>query len=297
MNEYGEAFDPYHKWLGIAPSHQPPHYYLLLGIEPFEEDAEVIAAAADRQMAHVRTFQAGPHAAWCQRILNELAAARICLLDPERKRQYDAMLRDRLATEVQGAETPPGRTAAAAPPAEPSTAAVLPAWIRLVPAALRYLRLECQWRWLQYSRLPPLYWQIGWMRYQASWHSGGMASVGPLPPDTLPEPGRLCGRHRHSLWRTLGRLWRVGREHRRRMVALQNLGRGAVAAEGPACACPTLVGSLRSTLTRSSELRSELDRLDQVPPGHLLSPRRLAWLMMVGLGGLAMLFWSWIRPW
>lgn len=297
MNEHGETFDPYHKWLGIAPSQQPPHHYRLLGIEPFEEDAEVIAAAADRQMAHVRTFQAGPHAAWCQRILNELAAARVCLLDPERKRQYDAMLRDRLATELQGTETPPGGTAAAAPPAELGTAAILPTWIRLVPAALRYLRLECQWRWLQYSRLPPLYWQIGWMRYQAGRHSSGMASVAPLPLETLPEPGRLRGRHGRSLWRTLGRLWRVGREHRRRMVALQNLGREAFAAEGPACACPTLVGSSRSTFTRSSELRSELDRLDQVPPGHLLSPRRLAWLMMVGVGGLAMLFWSWIRPW
>jgi len=35
-----ESFDPYHKWLGIAPKDQPPHYYRLLGIDPFEGDRE-----------------------------------------------------------------------------------------------------------------------------------------------------------------------------------------------------------------------------------------------------------------
>lgn len=31
-----ENFDPYHKWLGIPPEEQPPHYYRLLGIKLFE---------------------------------------------------------------------------------------------------------------------------------------------------------------------------------------------------------------------------------------------------------------------
>jgi len=86
------GFDPYRKWLGIPPEEQPPNYYRLLGIPPFESDPDVIINAADRQMGHVRRFQAGRYAAICQRVLNELAAARVCLLDPVRKRAYDQKL-------------------------------------------------------------------------------------------------------------------------------------------------------------------------------------------------------------
>jgi len=86
------GFDPYRKWLGIPPEEQPPNYYRLLGIPPFESDPDVIVNAADRQMGHVRRFQAGRYAEICQKVLNELAAARICLLDPVRKRAYDQKL-------------------------------------------------------------------------------------------------------------------------------------------------------------------------------------------------------------
>lgn len=86
------GFDPYRKWLGIPREEQPPNYYRLLGIAPFESDPDVIVNAADRQMGHVRRFQAGRYAETCQRILNELAAARVCLLDPVRKRAYDQKL-------------------------------------------------------------------------------------------------------------------------------------------------------------------------------------------------------------
>lgn len=58
-----QAFDPYHKWPGIAPKDQPPNHYRLLGIELFEDDCD------------------------------ELAAARVCLLKPEGKAEYDARLR------------------------------------------------------------------------------------------------------------------------------------------------------------------------------------------------------------
>jgi hypothetical protein len=50
------AFDPYHRWLGIPPADQPPNHYRLLAINLFEDDAEVIEHAADRQMAHLRSF-------------------------------------------------------------------------------------------------------------------------------------------------------------------------------------------------------------------------------------------------
>ena len=92
-----EAFDAYYKWLGIDPEDQPPNHYRLLGIKLFQSDAEVIANAADKQMAHIRSFQTGQHSALSQDILNEIAAARICLLNAAKKAQYDDKLRARSA--------------------------------------------------------------------------------------------------------------------------------------------------------------------------------------------------------
>lgn len=85
-------FDPYHRWLGIPPKDQPPNYYRLLGVELFEADREVIRDAAERQMAHVRTYQLGSQSALSQKILNELGAAKACLLDLPKKTAYDASL-------------------------------------------------------------------------------------------------------------------------------------------------------------------------------------------------------------
>ena len=103
-----ESFDPYLRWLGIPPEEQPAHHYRLLEIATFEARAEIIAAAADRQMAHVRKMQTSPHGRKTQQILNELSTARICLLDTQRKTQYDAELRAKLAPPAP--PTPPVTT-------------------------------------------------------------------------------------------------------------------------------------------------------------------------------------------
>lgn len=87
-----DHFDPYHKWLGIPRWEQPPNHYRLLGLTAYESDRDAIESAADQRMAHVRTFQSGEHSAESQRLLNELALARLCLLDAERKRAYDTEL-------------------------------------------------------------------------------------------------------------------------------------------------------------------------------------------------------------
>jgi hypothetical protein len=92
-----ESFDPYHKWLGISPKDQPPNHYRLLGIELFESDPDVIEAAADQRMAHVRTYQTGQNSALSQKILNELSAAKLFLLDPKKKSSYDERLSRELA--------------------------------------------------------------------------------------------------------------------------------------------------------------------------------------------------------
>lgn len=113
-----ESFDPYHRWLGIPPKDQPPDHYRLLGVERFESHPEVISDAADRQMAHLRNHQLGEHAAASQKVLNEVAAARVCLLDPQKKAEYDARLRR--ITPVRARVGPP----AAPLPVPPSPAAV-----------------------------------------------------------------------------------------------------------------------------------------------------------------------------
>lgn len=114
-----DSFNGYYVWLGIPPSEQPPNHYRLLGITPLETDLDVIDHAADRQMAHVRTFQSGRNAALSQQILNELAAARVCLLNPERKREYDEQLRAKIAKPVSA--VPVGK---AVPVAQPVAASV-----------------------------------------------------------------------------------------------------------------------------------------------------------------------------
>ncbi len=88
-----EPFDAYHKWLGIPPKDQPPHHYRLLGIELFEPDADVIDAAANRVSAYLEGCNQGAHSAHLQKLLEEVAAARRCLLDAARKALYDDELR------------------------------------------------------------------------------------------------------------------------------------------------------------------------------------------------------------
>ncbi|HVA50240.1 MAG TPA: family 16 glycoside hydrolase [Pirellulales bacterium] len=90
------TFDAYHKWLGIPPAEQPANHYRLLGIATFEDDPDVIETAADQRMALLRTFQTGQHSALSQKLLNELSAAKLCLLKAEKKAAYDAELRRRI---------------------------------------------------------------------------------------------------------------------------------------------------------------------------------------------------------
>jgi hypothetical protein len=91
-----ESFDPYHVWLGIPPEEQPPHHYRLLGIRLFEDNPSVIGNAADQRMTHLRTVQTGKHSDDSQRLLNEVAMARVCLLNDEQKRAYDAAIREHI---------------------------------------------------------------------------------------------------------------------------------------------------------------------------------------------------------
>lgn len=97
------TFDPYFKWLGIPRTEQPPNHYRLLGVNLFEGDREVIESGAEQRTNYLRTFQNGPSNEPSQKLLKEIAAARLCLLNSDRKFEYDDRLRLRLA--IRG---PPG---------------------------------------------------------------------------------------------------------------------------------------------------------------------------------------------
>jgi serine/threonine protein kinase len=89
-------FDPYHRWLGIPPREQPPNHYRLLGVQIFEQDADVIETAADQRTTNLRLHEDGKHGALAQRLLKEVSEAEVCLLLPERKAKYDEKLRRQL---------------------------------------------------------------------------------------------------------------------------------------------------------------------------------------------------------
>jgi formylglycine-generating enzyme required for sulfatase activity len=112
-----EPFDPYYQWLGIPTDQQPPDHYRLLGIQRFESDANIIRAAAEQRFVYLRTFQLSPQVDLSERLLNEIAAAKVCLLDPKAKTIYDATL-------------PPGRAARSKPtPPIPASAPPAPDWL------------------------------------------------------------------------------------------------------------------------------------------------------------------------
>ena len=118
-----ETFDAYHKWLGIAPKDQPPNHYRLWALICFESDPDVIAAAADQRMTHVRSFQTGKYSGLSQKLLNEIAAAKICLLNLAKARAYDEQLRKEMEPsfpEAMPLEVTPVQASPSLPEAIPS---------------------------------------------------------------------------------------------------------------------------------------------------------------------------------
>ncbi|QDV48276.1 hypothetical protein [Gimesia fumaroli] len=87
------SFDAYHKWLGIPPEKQPPHYYQLLGISVNERDPEVIETAAQRQRSILEENLHGPHRQAASQLIFEIEEAELTLLSPELREEYDRQIR------------------------------------------------------------------------------------------------------------------------------------------------------------------------------------------------------------
>lgn len=121
-------FDPYYKWLAIPPKDQPPNHYRLLALEVYESDRDVISTAADQRMMLVRSFQTGDHQRFSQQILKEIAVARLCLLDADRKAAYDSQLQREQTSTAHPARrsTAQSQPSGAIPPRPGSATAVAP---------------------------------------------------------------------------------------------------------------------------------------------------------------------------
>lgn len=117
-------FDAYEAWLGISPGHRPPTHYELLGLNAYESDATKIEQAALRRIGKVRQYQIGAHSDLSQEILSQLARARLVLMDPDRRAEYDARLRNdeaRASQPIRPAKPKPRPIKTATENAEPDT--------------------------------------------------------------------------------------------------------------------------------------------------------------------------------
>ncbi len=107
-------FDPYLAWLDIPSDQRPATHYRLLGIREFESDPQTVNSAADRVLGHLVQYRQGQDVAQCDRLVQEVQAARACLLDPSRKDAYDSSLRQGMSSGAAG------QAASMYPPASPA---------------------------------------------------------------------------------------------------------------------------------------------------------------------------------
>lgn len=109
-----EPLNPYHAWLGLPADVSEPNYYQLLGLPEGEPDLEKIALAGDRATTRVRSHRPGPHARLWSQLLDEVFAAKNCLLEPGSKAAYDRQLGgqvlDRPAVAPERRSAPPTPT-------------------------------------------------------------------------------------------------------------------------------------------------------------------------------------------
>jgi hypothetical protein len=84
-------FDIYTDWLGIPPGPRPPDYYTLLGLTPASAVPEAIEQAANERNLLVRP-RCLKYPDEGSALLNEISAAKVCLLDSEARALYDQAL-------------------------------------------------------------------------------------------------------------------------------------------------------------------------------------------------------------
>ena len=112
-------------WLGLPPGEWPPDHYRLLGLEPGEDNAELIEQRVHQRLDAVRCYQM-MHPEQATEAMNRLAQAFVCLMEPATKKAYDATLFG----------TPAPSEPPAAPAAQPQQADALD-WLYSPPPPIR----------------------------------------------------------------------------------------------------------------------------------------------------------------
>ncbi len=87
--------DLYTQWLQIPAGPRPPNHYALLGLPPFCDDVHKIEEAAGRQLERLDRYALHPDTALReagQRIMNEVARARVVLASAEKRAAYNRSL-------------------------------------------------------------------------------------------------------------------------------------------------------------------------------------------------------------
>ncbi|MEM7785000.1 MAG: hypothetical protein AAF623_16745 [Planctomycetota bacterium] len=92
------TFNPYTSWLRIPKDQLPPDYYRLLGLKRFEKDARKIERSVEKRVVFLQDVSNGPHVNEAQRLLSEVARARICLRNEQRREKYDEKLKAKLGS-------------------------------------------------------------------------------------------------------------------------------------------------------------------------------------------------------
>ncbi len=262
-------------------------------------------------MIHIRTYQMGKHSELSQKILNELSAARVCLLDPEKKAAYDAELRAQFAQRTQAWE-PKG------PPfgffvqgaGQYFMAQAKRCWISQVGLARPYRTLgEHVWgEQPQDERLADILAKLATVDESLAETEQPAEQQPGEPPkeliaDSEEEPPTDAEEEPPAepfsvklKWlgnRLIALVKRTLFGYKRRRL-LCRLGRVAYQLDEIAAGPESVTEPIALARARLDQLRSEVARLSEVPPGQLLSGQRLAWLVMAIVAFLVLVF-LWLR--
>jgi len=106
-----EHFNSYYTFLGLDEELTSPSYYQLLRLKDQESDPDKIHAAAAKAATRVRGHRPGEHAGQWSKLLDEIQAAKDCLLDANRRQAYDQNLSEASGSETVASETRPSNPA------------------------------------------------------------------------------------------------------------------------------------------------------------------------------------------
>jgi len=88
--------DLYSLWLKVPPGERPPNHYALLGLPRFCDDVPRIEAAAQKRLDGLDRYALHPDPVKrdaCQQVMNEVARARVVLINPQKREAYDLTLK------------------------------------------------------------------------------------------------------------------------------------------------------------------------------------------------------------